>query len=58
LPKSDRLAVCTAVATVDITELAFEVGFLAGHYAVADDQREGHQHHQQPEIVERDCQAD
>src|SRR5262252_10536452 len=47
-----------AVATVDITELAIEIGFLAGHYPVADDEREGHQHHQQPEIVERDGQAD
>src|SRR5262249_12293491 len=27
-------------------------------YAVADDEREGHQHYQQPEIVERDGQAD
>src|SRR6266516_3745886 len=47
-----------AVATVDITELALEIGFLTGHYAVADDEREGHQHHQEPEIVERDGQAD
>src|SRR3982074_1050929 len=47
-----------AVATVDITELALEIGFLAGHDAVADDEREGHQHQQQPEIVERDGQAE
>src|SRR5262249_17388802 len=47
-----------AVATVDITELALEIGFLPGNYAVADDEREGNQHHQQPEIVERDGQAD
>src|SRR5215467_12489666 len=47
-----------AVATVDIAELALEIVFLAGHYAVADDEREGHQHYQQPEIVERDGQAD
>src|SRR5262249_34776119 len=47
-----------AVATVSITELALEIGFLAGYYAVADDEREGHQHYQQPEIVERDGQAD
>jgi hypothetical protein len=47
-----------AVATIDITELALEIGFLAGHYAVADDEREEHQYHQQPEIVERDGQAD
>src|SRR6516225_1996489 len=47
-----------AVATVDITELALEIGFLAGHNAVADDERKGHQHHQQPEILERDGQAD
>src|SRR5215813_9929089 len=47
-----------AVATVDIAELALEIGFLAGHYAVADDEREGDQHHQQPEIIERDSQAD
>src|SRR5215471_681210 len=46
-----------AVATVDVTELALEIGFLAGHDAVADDEREGHQHHQQPEVVERDRQA-
>jgi hypothetical protein len=26
-----------AVATVDIAELAFEIDFLASHYAVADD---------------------
>src|SRR5262249_28293671 len=30
-----------AVATVDIAELALEIGFLAGHYAVADDEGEG-----------------
>src|SRR5262249_59614924 len=47
-----------AVATVDIAELALEIGFLAGHYAVADDEGEGHQHDQQPEIVERNGQAD
>ena len=47
-----------AVATIDITELAPQIGFLAGHYAVADDQREGHKHHRQPEIIERDGQAD
>src|SRR6516162_1450242 len=35
-----------AVATIDITERALEIGFLAGHYPVADDEREGHQHHQ------------
>ena len=35
-----------AVATVDIAELALEIGFLAGHYAVADDEREWRQHHQ------------
>jgi hypothetical protein len=46
------------VATVDSTELALEIGFLAGHNAVADDERKGHHHHQQPEIVERDGQAD
>src|SRR5262249_59227528 len=43
---------------VHIAELALEIGFLAGHYAVADDKRERHQHDQQPEIVERDGQAD
>jgi hypothetical protein len=47
-----------AVVAVEIAELALEIGFLAGHDAVADDQREGHQHLQQPEIVERDGQAD
>src|SRR5215475_11952378 len=47
-----------AVATVDIAELALEIVFLAGHYAVADDERAGHQHYQQPEIVESDGQAD
>src|SRR5215470_9664452 len=47
-----------AVATVDVTELALEIGLFAGHYAVVDDEREGHQHHQQPQIVERDGQAD
>jgi hypothetical protein len=47
-----------AVATVDVTELALEVDFLAGHYAVADNEREGSQHHQRPEILERDRQAD
>jgi len=46
------------VATVDITELALEIGFFAGHYAVADDEREGHQHHQHLDIVERNGQAD
>src|SRR5262249_38687842 len=29
-------AYARAVATVDIAELALEIGFLAGHYAVAD----------------------
>ena len=43
---------------VYITALALQIGFLAGHYGVADDEREGHQHDQQPEIVERDSQAD
>src|SRR5262249_58941735 len=47
-----------AIAAVDIAELALEIGFLAGHYAVADEEREGQQHDQQPEIVERDGQAD
>src|SRR5262245_32321705 len=47
-----------AVPLVDITELAIEIGFLTGHYAVADDEREGHQHHWQPEIVEADGQTD
>src|SRR5215471_5004176 len=47
-----------AVAAVDIAEFALEIGFLAGHDAIADDERERHQHHQQPEIVERDSQAD
>src|SRR5215813_9708313 len=47
-----------AVATVDIAELALEIGFLAGHYAVADDEREGHHRHRQPEAVEGNGQAD
>jgi hypothetical protein len=47
-----------AVTAVDITELALEIGFLAGHHAVADDEREGHQHRQLPDIVERDRQPD
>src|SRR5262245_57107881 len=47
-----------AVATIDIAEFALEIGFLAGHNAVADDEREGHQHHQEPEIVEPDGQAE
>jgi len=47
-----------AVATVDITELELEINFLAGHYAIVDDERERQQHQQQPEIVERDGQAD
>src|SRR5262249_5165663 len=47
-----------AVATVAITELTLKIGFLAGHYPVVDDEREGHQHQQQPEIVERNRQAD
>ena len=51
-------AVRASRSTIDITEPALEIGFLAGHYAVTDDEREGHQHHQQPEIVERDGQAD
>src|SRR5262249_47607794 len=34
-------AYARAVATVDIAELALEIGFLAGHYAVADDEGEG-----------------
>src|SRR5262245_50749672 len=50
-------AYARAVAAVDITEPALEIGFLAGHYAVTDDEREGHQHQQEPEIVERDGQA-
>jgi len=33
-----------AVATVGIAELALEIVFLADHNAVADDEREGHQH--------------
>src|SRR5262245_8181544 len=47
-----------AVTAIDVTELALEIGFLVGHYAVADDERKGHQHYQQPEIVESDGQAD
>src|SRR5215813_14057135 len=50
-------AYARALAAVDITEPALEIGFLAGHYAVTDDEREGHQHQQEPEIVERDGQA-
>jgi hypothetical protein len=46
-----------AIAPVDITELSLEMGFFAGHYAVADNKREGHQDHRQPEIVERNGQA-
>src|SRR5262252_3210437 len=37
-----------AVPAVDVTKLALEVGFLASHYTVADDEREGRQHQQQP----------
>ena len=44
-----------AVATIDIAELALEIGFLSGHDAVADDEREGQQGNQQPEIVESDA---
>ena len=51
-------AVRASRSTIDITEPALEIGFLAGHYAVTDDEREGHQHHQLSEIVERDGQAD
>src|SRR5258708_38201581 len=47
-----------AVGAIDITELAFEIGLLAGHDTVADDEREGHQHEQPPDIVERDGEAD
>src|SRR5215471_4947247 len=47
-----------AVGTVNITELALKIGFFAGDYAVANDEREGHQHYQKPEIVERNGQAD
>src|SRR6516164_3146250 len=47
-----------AVARIDITGRALEIGFLAAHYPVADDEREGYQHHQQLETVERDRQAD
>ena len=46
-----------AVATVDITELALEISFFAGYDTVADDKREGHQRHQQPEAVEGNGQA-
>ena len=34
---------------IDITELALEIGFLAGHYAVADDESE------RPSPAARDC---
>src|SRR5882757_10916796 len=47
-----------AVAAIDVPELALEIGFLAGDHAVADDKREGHQRHQQPETVEGNGQAD
>src|SRR5262245_2604841 len=47
-----------AVTAINVAELALEIGFLVGHYAVADDERKGHQHYQQPEIVESDGQAD
>src|SRR5690349_2392484 len=47
-----------AVAAIDVPELAFEIGFLAGDHTVADDKRKGCQRHQQPEAVERNSQAD
>src|SRR5882757_5389365 len=47
-----------AVAAIDVSELALEIGFLAGDHTVADDKREGHQPHQQPEAVEGNGQAD
>src|SRR5438094_349842 len=39
-------------------ERARAMGFLAGRQAVAEEEREGHQHEQQPESVERDGKAD
>src|SRR5215471_20451919 len=47
-----------AVVAIDVTELALEIGFLAGDYAVADDEGEGCQRQQQPEAVEGNGQAD
>src|SRR5205823_11592362 len=47
-----------AVAAIDVSELALEIGFLAGDHTVADDKREGHQRRQQPEAVEGNGQAD
>ena len=47
-----------AVVAIDVTELALEIGFLAGDYAVADDEGEGCQCQQQPEAVEGNGQAD
>jgi hypothetical protein len=47
-----------AVLAIDVTELALEIGFLAGDYAVADYEGEGCQCQQQPEAVEGNGQAD
>jgi hypothetical protein len=49
-----------AAAAIDITELALEIGFLAGNDAVTDEdhKRRQHQQQQQSEIAECDRQAD
>src|SRR5262249_2342253 len=46
------------VRRIVVAELALEIGFLAGDYAVTDDEGEGHQRQQQPEAVQGNGQAD
>src|SRR5262249_30019215 len=46
------------VAEIAVAELAREMGFLAGDYAVADDEIERDQREQQPQAVERDGEPD
>ena len=45
------------VAAIDVAELALEIGFLAGDHSIAEDKREEHQRHPQPEAVDGNGQA-
>src|SRR5687768_1528917 len=47
-----------AVVAIGIAELALEIGFLAGHHAVANDEGAGHECREQPEAVEGNGETD
>jgi len=53
-----QLAYSRRRTRVRFLELALKTAFLARDHTVADDKREGHERHQQPEAVDGNGQAD